>query len=198
VRFAPHARSIEASEPGPGGSVNVRVAWFYRPEEAVGGRKAFHSARELFRSDHRDVVGAASILGRCRVLDLRAFQALPAPADTDYFYRFSYRAAAQRFLPRRVPVFCLCEMPYNPDLLMLECMHCAEWYHPECVGLERVDASAQRAFVCPECAAAGAGAEPGGRAEWELPPLKRDGGGGGGAGRRGAMDLDGGDGAGGA
>ncbi len=132
------------------------MAWFYRPEEAAGGRKAFHSVRELFRSDHRDWVVAASILGRCRVLDLRAYQALPAASETDFFYRFSYRAATSRFTPRRVPVFCVCEMPYNPDLLMLECVDCAEWYHPECVGMERGDVggATPRVFVCPECVAA--------------------------------------------
>jgi hypothetical protein len=143
--------SIEAVEPAADG-LRLKVAWFYRPEEAVGGRKAFHSARELFRSDHRDWVGAASILGRCRVLDLRAFQALPATSDADFFYRFSYRAATQRFQPRRVPVFCRCEMPYNPDLLMVECAHCVEWFHPACVGLECADAAAvPRGFVCPDC-----------------------------------------------
>ncbi len=128
------------------------MAWFYRPEEATGGRKAFHSARELFASDHRDWVGASSIEGRCRVLDLRSFQSLQQPGDADFFARFHYRAAAQKFAPSRVPVFCRCEMPYNPDLTMLECVACAEWYHPECLGMGPAEAGpAQRGFTCPEC-----------------------------------------------
>jgi hypothetical protein len=38
--------------------VQVRVSWFYRPEEAHGGRKAFHGEKELFTSDHYDWVAA--------------------------------------------------------------------------------------------------------------------------------------------
>ena len=148
-------RSIEAFAQTPNGPT-AQMAWFYRPEEAAGGRKAFHSARELFASDHLDWVGASSIQGRCRVLDLRSFQALPQPGDADFFARFHYRAAAQKFAPSRVPVFCRCEMPYNPDLAMLECAACAEWFHPECVGLGAAEAgpATQRGFTCPECARA--------------------------------------------
>jgi len=147
-------RSIEAFAHATGGPT-AQVAWFYRPEEAVGGRKAFHSARELFGSDHLDWVGASSIEGRCRVLDLRSFQALQQPGDADFFARFHYRAAAQKFAPSRVPVFCRCEMPYNPDLAMLECIACAEWYHPECLGMGAAEVgAAQRGFVCPDCSRA--------------------------------------------
>jgi hypothetical protein len=31
------------------------------------------------------------------------------------------------FEPPKVPVFCLCEMPYNPDKFMVQCDHCTEW-----------------------------------------------------------------------
>jgi hypothetical protein len=35
---------------------------------------------------------------------------------------------AQRiFEPPKVPVFCLCEMPYNPDKFMVQCDQCTEW-----------------------------------------------------------------------
>jgi len=117
------------------GDDSARVTWFYRPEEAAGGRKAFHGARELFRSDHRDTVGVASVLGLATVHSLRDFLALPRPLETDYFSRFTYAAAKQTFEPRRVPVFCLCSMPFNPDLAMLECRGpCADWFHPECLA----------------------------------------------------------------
>ena len=151
---APPANSIEAFAQAPSGPT-AQVAWFYRPEEASGGRKAFHSARELFASDHMDWVGASAIEGRCRVLDLRSFQALQQPGDADFFARFHYRAAAQKFAPSRVPVFCRCEMPYNPDLVMLECVACAEWFHPECLSMGTADVTAaSRGFVCPDCARA--------------------------------------------
>jgi hypothetical protein len=35
---------------------------------------------------------------------------------------------AQRiFEPPKVPVFCVCEMPYNPDKFMVQCDQCTEW-----------------------------------------------------------------------
>ncbi len=156
-------RSIDAIFTGNGES-RVKVTWFYRPEEAVGGRKAFHGARELFRSDHTDVVGVASILGRCRVHGLRDFLALGSkPEEREFFARFVYHAAKQTFEPRKVPVFCLCDMPYNPDMAMLECSACGQWYHPECLlqarAARREALQAARAsgrFTCHACAGAGA------------------------------------------
>jgi hypothetical protein len=38
----------------------INVTWYYRPEEALG-RKAFHGAQELFRSDHEDVIHGSTV-----------------------------------------------------------------------------------------------------------------------------------------
>ena len=35
--------------------------------------------------------------------------------------------AEKEFKPDRVPVYCTCEMPYNPDQLMIMCKVCEEW-----------------------------------------------------------------------
>ena len=40
VPFIGQIREIEAPASGKSREVNVQVAWFYRPEEAQGGRKA--------------------------------------------------------------------------------------------------------------------------------------------------------------
>ena len=41
----------------------------------------------------------------------------------------SWREQAQQkiFKPDRVPVYCTCEMPYNPDQKMVMCEHCKDW-----------------------------------------------------------------------
>jgi hypothetical protein len=31
------------------------------------------------------------------------------------------------------PVYCVCELPYNPDRPMILCEQCGEWFHVECV-----------------------------------------------------------------
>lgn len=128
----------------------MRVSWFYRPEEAHGGRKAFHGEKELFTSDHYDWVAASSINGKCHVHTLKAYQALHVVRDLDYFSRFLYKASAGEFKPDRVPVYCMCEMPYNPDLFMVECEGCDEWFHPECMQLTKKEVEKMAHFVCPE------------------------------------------------
>ena len=110
------------------------MSWFYRPEEARGGRKAFHGEKELFTSDHYDWVAKSSINEHCAVHKLKEYQMLKEVTDNDYYTRFSYKASKGEFKPDRVPVYCACEMPYNPDLFMVECEACEEWYHPQCVG----------------------------------------------------------------
>lgn len=39
-----------------------------------GGRRAFHGERELYRSDHRDVIHSDTILGRCVVHSLDKYR----------------------------------------------------------------------------------------------------------------------------
>ena len=136
---------------GSSGATNVRVTWFYRPEDARGGRKPFHGEMELFQSDHADVITSDTINGMCRVHTLKQYQALSEVGEMDYFSRFTYKATTGRFSPDSVPVYCVCEMPYNPDLSMVECEGCEEWLHPECLGLTERYVKKMDHFVCAEC-----------------------------------------------
>ena len=69
---------------GSSGATNVRVTWFYRPEDARGGRKPFHGEKELFQSDHADVITSDTINGMCRVHTLKQYQALSEIGEMDY------------------------------------------------------------------------------------------------------------------
>jgi len=132
-----------------GRTVKVQMAWFYRPEEAQGGRKAFHGERELFRSDHTDWALASTIQNKCRVHNLKAYQALKKVDEEDFFARFTYVPTSHEYRPDKVPVYCICEMPYNPDLFMVMCNECEEWYHPKCLGYEVTELP--DAFICNDC-----------------------------------------------
>lgn len=136
---------------GPAKKKQVNVAWFYRPEEANGGRKAFHGERELFDSDHTDWCDIAAINGKCTVHSLKDYQKLDQIDEKDYFIRFNYKARTGMFRPDRVRVYCACEMPYNPDRFMVECDSCSEWYHPECLGLKREEIMQSPDFTCQHC-----------------------------------------------
>ncbi|KAF8067400.1 hypothetical protein HT031_002448 [Scenedesmus sp. PABB004] len=157
------------------GDVQLGVKWFYRPEEAVGGRKAFHGRHELFLSGHTDTCSVKTVISKARVLTLSKFQELSSVADTDFFARFTYNPGTKQFKPPRVPVFCVCEMPYNPDKVMVQCDACTEWYHPECLGKSRAELKDQANWSCPACAKKGSdgGGGDGGEDEKGAPDAKR-------------------------
>ncbi|KAK9821725.1 hypothetical protein WJX81_005807 [Elliptochloris bilobata] len=133
----------------------ILVAWFYRPEEAQGGRKQFHGEKELFKSEHLDWCLAVTIEGKCQVHSLRAYQALKKVELTDYFTRFTYKPTTHEFRPDRVPVYCVCELPYNPDAYMVQCEACEDWFHPQCIGYTQAQVEPIKNFTCPECQQAG-------------------------------------------
>lgn len=54
-------------------------------------------------------------------------QALERVAPTDFYSRFRFATATQKFVPEKVAVFCVCQLPENPDQPMVECEACAEW-----------------------------------------------------------------------
>mmetsp|Transcript_19809 Transcript_19809/g.47272 ORF Transcript_19809/g.47272 Transcript_19809/m.47272 type:complete len:197 (-) Transcript_19809:166-756(-) len=149
----PFIGRIRAMEHLPSGT-RVQVAWFYRPEECLGGRKVFHGERELFSSDHLDWCTLSTIDGICYVHSLKAYQALEELTEDDFYSRFTYKPATNEFKPERVPVYCVCEMPYNPDRFMVQCESCEEWYHPECVGVSRKQIDMQSTFCCSSCRSA--------------------------------------------
>ncbi|CAK0755513.1 hypothetical protein CVIRNUC_002380 [Coccomyxa viridis] len=147
--FVGRIRDIRAV--GKHGQIQVQVAWFYRPEEAMGGRKAFHGQKELFKSEHYDWCFASTIESKCRVHSLHTYQALQHVGAGDFFARFTYRPATMEFRPDRVPVYCVCELPYNPDAFMIMCSKCEEWYHPKCIELTKTQCEKMTNFECPEC-----------------------------------------------
>ncbi|KAL6010388.1 hypothetical protein ACLOJK_000819 [Asimina triloba] len=139
----PYVARVEKIEADNRNNVKVRVRWYYRPEESLGGRRQFHGAKELFLSDHYDVQSAHTIEGKCIVHSFKNYTKLENVGAEDYFCRFEYKAATGGFTPDRVAVsvsffsvlflfcnlvclYCKCEMPYNPDDLMVQCEECKD------------------------------------------------------------------------
>lgn len=137
-------------------SIELDVTWFYRPEEAVGGRKSFHGVDEVFESDHHDKAHVQTIMGKCNVYSIREYEELAVREENDFYSRFTYKPKLKQFEPDSAPVYCKCETPYNPDKPMCLCVRCGEWYHPECLGVRRKDVEQvlhQMDFVCVDCQA---------------------------------------------
>lgn len=101
----PYVARIEKIEADHRNNVKVRVRWYYRPEESIGGRRQFHGAKELFLSDHYDVQSAHTIEGTCTVHTFKNYTKLENVGADDYFCRFEYKAATGGFTPDRVAVY---------------------------------------------------------------------------------------------
>ncbi|PKA50649.1 hypothetical protein AXF42_Ash017988 [Apostasia shenzhenica] len=147
----PYVARVEKIEADHRNNVKVRVRWYYRPEESIGGRRQFHGAKELFLSDHYDVQSAHTIEGKCVVHSFKNYTKLENVGTEDYFCRFEYKAATGGFTPDRVAVYCKCEMPYNPDDLMVQCEACKDWFHPSCMGMTIEQAKKLDQFLCSDC-----------------------------------------------
>uniref|UniRef100_A0A0D3H6G2 PHD-type domain-containing protein n=1 Tax=Oryza barthii TaxID=65489 RepID=A0A0D3H6G2_9ORYZ len=131
---APYVGRVERLETDGRGSVRVR--WYYRPEESKGGRRQFYGAKELFLSDHFDTQSAHTIEGKCVVHSFKNYTKLDNVGPEDFFCRFEY---------------CKCEMPYNPDDLMVQCEGCKDWFHPSCMGMTIEQAKILDHFLCADC-----------------------------------------------
>ncbi|KAI3702580.1 hypothetical protein L6452_28324 [Arctium lappa] len=147
----PYVARVEKLEADHRNNVKVRVRWYYRPEESIGGRRQFHGVKELFLSDHYDMQSAHTIEGKCIVHSFKNYTKLDNVGTEDYFCRFEYKAATGGFTPDRVAVYCKCEMPYNPDDLMVQCEGCKDWFHPSCMGMTIEEAKKLDQFLCSDC-----------------------------------------------
>ncbi|OIV92428.1 hypothetical protein TanjilG_25158 [Lupinus angustifolius] len=123
----PYVARVDKIEHDNRNSVNVRIRWYYRPEDSLGGRRIFHGTNELFLSDHHDVQSADTIEGKCIVHPFDDYIKLEKAGSDDYFCRFEYMATAGTFTPDSVAVYCICELPYNPDIFMMQCERCQDW-----------------------------------------------------------------------
>ncbi|XP_024028958.1 chromatin remodeling protein SHL isoform X1 [Morus notabilis] len=138
-----------------GANVKVHVRWYYRPEESIGGRRQFHGSKEVFLSDHYDVQSADTIEGKCTVHSFKSYTKLDAVGNDDFFCRFEYNSSTGAFNPDRVAVYCKCEMPYNPDDLMVQCEGCSDWFHPACIEMTPEEAKRLDHFFCEGCSSEG-------------------------------------------
>eukprot|EP00271_Cylindrocystis_brebissonii_P011957 TRINITY_DN29992_c0_g1_i1.p1 TRINITY_DN29992_c0_g1~~TRINITY_DN29992_c0_g1_i1.p1 ORF type:complete len:238 (-),score=26.52 TRINITY_DN29992_c0_g1_i1:949-1662(-) len=151
---------IERIESDAHERISLRCRWYYRPEESLGGRRQFHGSKELFLSDHFDSCSPDAVEGFCSVLPFKEYTRLDKVGEEDFFCRFEYKASSGTFSPDRVAVYCKCEMPYNPDDLMIQCEHCKDWFHPNCVKLTKEQIRKMAGYTCSDCQTATQGSTP--------------------------------------
>ena len=51
--------------------------------------------------------------------------------------------------------YCLCQSEWDPteeDVMMIECEACAQWFHPQCVGISKEEAKKNKTgWTCSGC-----------------------------------------------
>ena len=124
---------VDQIKKGDNGTKQLKLRWYYRPEDSSSGRQSWHGERELFRSQVVDWNYIGCVECKCNVHDLEAYENLDTVTAVDFYSRFEYNATTGHFRPDVVPVYCYCEHPYNPDRDMVMCKHCKDWFHCDCV-----------------------------------------------------------------
>ncbi|KAG9154682.1 hypothetical protein Leryth_019025 [Lithospermum erythrorhizon] len=129
--------------------------WIPTPSEAPTKlSEAPYVARvEKIEADNQNNMKSANTIeGKCIVHSFKNYTKLENVRPEDYYCRFEYKASTGAFVPDRVAVYCKCEMPYNPDDLMVQCEECKDWYHPACMEMSIDQAKVLEHFICSECA----------------------------------------------
>ncbi|KAF7273696.1 hypothetical protein GWI33_013608 [Rhynchophorus ferrugineus] len=49
------------------------------------------------------------------------------------------------------PSYCLCGQPYNPDIFMIQCDSCKDWFHSSCTNFREWQAIEIDKYHCPRC-----------------------------------------------
>ena len=52
---------------------------------------------------------------------------------------------------RSEDLFCLCKKPYDPNIFMIRCDCCANWFHSTCVGVAPEEGEALPEYFCQSC-----------------------------------------------
>ena len=85
--------------------MEVKVRWYYRPEETKGGRKQYHGVNEVFRSDHYDIQSVDTIEGKCTVHNFKSYTRRDAVDNKDFYCRFKYFPLTGEFYPHKTVVY---------------------------------------------------------------------------------------------
>ena len=86
--------------------------------------QVWHGARELFSTSTTDWNDLRCVQAKCSVHSLDEYDRLGCISPTDFYSRFTYDPGPGQFRPDVIPVYCVCELPYNPDKNMVMCEAC--------------------------------------------------------------------------
>uniref|UniRef100_A0A7N0TTS9 PHD-type domain-containing protein n=1 Tax=Kalanchoe fedtschenkoi TaxID=63787 RepID=A0A7N0TTS9_KALFE len=108
-----------------------------------------HGISELLKSNHYDNLWPESVDGKWKVHDIKEYQRLEIVGPADYYCRIKYDMKSESYQSEKL--YCSCEKPYNPDLKMIQCERCYEWYHINCIGMTEGEVESTGDYICDPC-----------------------------------------------
>lgn len=127
--------------------VFLRVVWLYRPEDLPSGRKPWHGSNEVFPSNNMQIIDAMAVTDMAKGL-LHFDGKQQWVADNGYLvWRQPCKVAVKKgeVVPSvlgKLPTYCVCREPANPDRRLVQCGSCKNWLHDACIEKEAVKRAA--------------------------------------------------------
>mmetsp|Transcript_25442 Transcript_25442/g.44283 ORF Transcript_25442/g.44283 Transcript_25442/m.44283 type:complete len:221 (+) Transcript_25442:148-810(+) len=142
--------TIESFQQAKDSSLQVKIRWFYKPSDVFPEPNPCFSKRELFDSDHRQIISAESLNGLAKIINFEEFFTVDIIDSDTYFSRALYQASKKTLSPplETWPRACVCERILNPDDVYMKCLACGRAFHYSCMVHKLAD---DVAWLCLHC-----------------------------------------------
>ncbi|CAD8155404.1 unnamed protein product [Paramecium pentaurelia] len=133
----------------------IQIQWYYTKQDLNLDKKfmKYISIKELFFSTHVEFLAANKLQSPIEVMSFDQYTQLEYVEETKFFSRAAIDLKTMEPMPKVTewPKSCVCRMPQNPDIQMIQCETCGEWFHLDCVNIKSEEAEQIENYKCPGC-----------------------------------------------
>ncbi|CAD8124975.1 unnamed protein product [Paramecium sonneborni] len=133
----------------------IQVQWYYTKQDLNLDKKQMKciSIKELFFSTHVEYLASNKLQCPIEVMTFDQYTQLEYEEETKFFSRAAIDLKTMEPMPAfgEWPKSCVCRMPQNPDIQMIQCETCGEWFHLDCVNIQPEEAEQIEHYKCPGC-----------------------------------------------
>lgn len=121
--------------------VFLRVLWLYRPEDLPNGRSPWHGANEVFPSNNMQIIDAMTVTDMAKGLLKWDEKAGDVVEKGLLVWRQPCKVAVKgtevtTTVLGKLPTYCVCREPANPDRRLIQCGKCKNRLHDTCIESE--------------------------------------------------------------